>query len=183
MIGRVLSVSIHRPGNSPEIAKNGWPCSHPGCNATPTVEIRFTRAARGQPGYTVGWRNTLLPTSASSSPMTTPACCISSRSGTASTARSASPVASVTAITVAGSRKFRLRVVRAEISPQRRDDLRPLPDAAHALVLRHVPDVQQQERRGRAGVEAPARGHVQNRVADGSQHPPTDATTTPTPTS
>lgn len=58
MIGRVLSVKIHRPGNAPEIAKNGWPCSHPGCNATPTVEIRFTRAARGQPGYTVGCHGT-----------------------------------------------------------------------------------------------------------------------------
>jgi hypothetical protein len=58
VIGRVLSASIHRPGNAAAIAKNGWSCSFPGCNAVPTVEIRFTREARGLPGYTVGSHGT-----------------------------------------------------------------------------------------------------------------------------
>jgi hypothetical protein len=53
-LGRVLSVEILRPGNAALIVKNGWPCSHPGCSATPTVEVRFTRVARGVPGYVVG---------------------------------------------------------------------------------------------------------------------------------
>lgn len=54
MIGQVLSVHIHRPGKAALIAKNGWPCSFGDCKATPTVEVRFTRAARGEPGYSVG---------------------------------------------------------------------------------------------------------------------------------
>ena len=76
---------------------------------------------------------------------------------------------------VQGAGSPTLGVVRAADQPDSGDHLRPLPDAAHALVLCHVPDVQQSERRGRAGIETPARSHVQNRVADGSQYPPTDA--------
>lgn len=58
MIGRILSVEIHRPGRAEQIAENGWSCSHSDCKATPTVEVRFTRAARGVPGYTVGSHGT-----------------------------------------------------------------------------------------------------------------------------
>jgi hypothetical protein len=58
MIGRILSVEIHRPGRAEQIAENGWSCSYPECTAKPTVEVRFTRAARGIPGYTVGSHGT-----------------------------------------------------------------------------------------------------------------------------
>lgn len=47
MTGEVLSVELLRAGNAAFIAANGWPCSHPGCPEKVTVEVRFTRRARG----------------------------------------------------------------------------------------------------------------------------------------
>lgn len=57
-MGEVVSVQIIRPGRSGLIAKNGWLCSHPGCDAVPTVEVRFTRRAHGLSGCTVGCHGT-----------------------------------------------------------------------------------------------------------------------------
>lgn len=58
MIGEVLSVEILRPGNAALVAANGWPCSRPGCPEKVTVEVRFTRRTRGNPGYSVGCHGT-----------------------------------------------------------------------------------------------------------------------------
>lgn len=55
-LGEVLSVEILRPGNAATIAANGWTCEH--CGAKPTVEIRFTRRARGLSGYSIGCHGT-----------------------------------------------------------------------------------------------------------------------------
>lgn len=53
-LGEVMSVEILRPGAADVIAKNGWPCSYPECDAKPTTEVRFTRRARSFSGYSVG---------------------------------------------------------------------------------------------------------------------------------
>ena len=50
----------------------------------------------------------------------------------------------------AGTRKFRCAWCGAQISPTAGTIFDHFSDAAHALVLRHVPDVREQERRGRS---------------------------------
>lgn len=57
-IGDVIDVRILKPGAAKEIAANGWTCSHRECGAPVTTEVRFTRIARGLPGYSVGSHGT-----------------------------------------------------------------------------------------------------------------------------